>query len=86
MECPHCQEKLPSQECAHCRAEIPEDALYCPRCGEKLSQVEQPPVGKGTGDEWEDRVLCSDGTCIGVIGPDGKCKECGKPYKPGKGN
>jgi hypothetical protein len=30
-------------------------------------------------DEWDKRVLCSDGTCIGVIGPDGKCKECGKP-------
>jgi len=30
-------------------------------------------------DVWEDRVLCSDGNCIGVIGPDGKCKECGKP-------
>ena len=33
-----------------------------------------------TGDDWEDRRLCSDGTCIGVIGPDGRCKECGKPY------
>jgi hypothetical protein len=32
-------------------------------------------------DEWDNRVLCSDGNCIGVIGPDGKCKECGKPLK-----
>lgn len=30
--------------------------------------------------DWENRKLCSDGNCIGVIGPDGKCKECGKPY------
>jgi hypothetical protein len=30
-------------------------------------------------DEWGNRVLCSDGNCIGVIGPGGKCKECGKP-------
>ena len=30
--------------------------------------------------EWEQRTLCSDESCIGVIGPDGKCKECGKPY------
>lgn len=29
-------------------------------------------------DDWDKRVLCSDGACIGVIGPDGKCKECGK--------
>jgi hypothetical protein len=28
--------------------------------------------------DWENRVLCSDENCIGVIGPDGKCKECGK--------
>jgi hypothetical protein len=31
--------------------------------------------------EWEKRVLCTDGNCIGVIGPDGRCKECGKPYE-----
>ena len=29
--------------------------------------------------EWEQRTLCSDESCIGVIGPDGRCKECGKP-------
>jgi hypothetical protein len=32
-------------------------------------------------DKWENRVLCSDGNCIGVIGSNGKCKECGKPYE-----
>ena len=32
-------------------------------------------------DNWENRILCSDESCIGVIGPDGRCKECGKPYK-----
>ena len=31
-------------------------------------------------DDWENRVLCSDESCIGIIGPDGRCKECGKPY------
>ena len=31
--------------------------------------------------EWKHRVLCSDGNCIGVIGPDGSCKECGKKYE-----
>lgn len=31
--------------------------------------------------EWEKRRLCSDGNCIGVIGADGRCKECGKPSK-----
>ena len=32
-------------------------------------------------DDWDKRRLCSDGNCIGVIGPDGNCKECGKPYE-----
>ena len=27
-----------------------------------------------------ERVLCSDDTCIGLVGPDGKCKVCGTPY------
>lgn len=30
--------------------------------------------------DWQNRILCSDESCIGVIGPDGRCKECGKPY------
>lgn len=31
--------------------------------------------------DWERRILCIDEKCIGVIGPDGKCKECGRPYE-----
>jgi hypothetical protein len=31
-------------------------------------------------NDWDDRTLCSDGNCIGIIGADGRCKECGKPY------
>ena len=30
------------------------------------------------GSEWENRRLCPDGNCIGIIGPDGRCRECGK--------
>ncbi len=32
-------------------------------------------------DHWANRRLCPDGNCIGVIGPDGRCKECGRPDK-----
>jgi hypothetical protein len=28
--------------------------------------------------EWDQRQLCPDGTCVGVIGPDGTCKVCGR--------
>jgi len=31
--------------------------------------------------DWDNRILCSDGNCIGVIGPDGHCRECGKKYE-----
>jgi hypothetical protein len=31
-------------------------------------------------NEWEQRTLCSDGNCIGIIGADGRCKVCGLPY------
>ena len=37
--------------------------------------------GDDDGDiDWENRTLCVDESCIGVIGPDGRCKECGKPW------
>lgn len=42
------------------------------RSGKKKSRIDL---------EWENRALCSDGNCIGIIGPDGRCKECGKPYE-----
>jgi hypothetical protein len=29
------------------------------------------------------RQLCPDGSCIGVIGPDGRCTECGAPETSG---
>jgi hypothetical protein len=31
------------------------------------------------GVDLDDRVLCPDGNCTGII-IDGKCSECGKPY------
>jgi len=34
--------------------------------------------------EWEKRTLCVDESCIGVIGPDGRCKECGKAFENGR--
>lgn len=44
--------------------------------------MESDALGEETASaaDWDNRRLCSDGSCIGVIGPDGRCKECGKPY------
>ncbi len=33
---------------------------------------------EGAAGDLDDRKLCPDGACIGVIGPDGRCKVCGK--------
>lgn len=55
---------------------------------------EPPPGARDPGEDfdsegtpedsdWENRRLCSDGNCIGVIGPDGRCKECGRPEAGG---
>ena len=47
---------------------------------EVTSDSEQEIETEVTDDEWSQRTLCSDESCIGVIGPDGRCKECGNPY------
>jgi hypothetical protein len=44
------------------------------------SKVKDIAMKTTVSDAWGERTLCSDESCIGVIGPDGRCKECGKPY------
>jgi hypothetical protein len=34
--------------------------------------------GMPDGDEFDARQLCPDGNCTGLLGPDGRCKVCGK--------
>jgi hypothetical protein len=41
----------------------------------------EPNAGAADTSDWKNRRLCSDENCIGVIGPDGRCKECGKPFQ-----
>ena len=48
---------------------------------EEDEDIEEHDAEALTDSEWEQRTLCSDESCIGVIGPDGRCKECGKPYE-----
>jgi hypothetical protein len=42
------------------------------------------PIGANLEDTeftLEGRVLCGDDACIGTIGPDRRCKLCGRPYE-----
>jgi hypothetical protein len=41
----------------------------------------EPDIPETDDIDWENRQLCVDGNCIGIIGSDGRCKECGKPAK-----
>ena len=42
---------------------------------------EQFADADASGNDWDDRTLCVDGNCIGVVGPDGRCKVCGKAHR-----
>jgi hypothetical protein len=46
--------------------------------GDDLS-AEPPDADSAEDSDWENRVLCSDENCIGIMGPDGRCTACGKP-------
>lgn len=51
--------------------------------GEDDATADDAPLGEASADGSSGfdskRRLCSDDTCIGVIGPDNRCTECGKP-------
>ncbi len=40
--------------------------------------AESAPAGHAGFQAWSTRALCPNGTCIGVIGEDGRCKVCGQ--------
>jgi len=83
MKCPHCEKEIPGSPCPKCGEAVFEDANYCMACGtplkEELKEVPRyDDVFDEDGDfDLEDRVLCPDGTCTGII-IDGKCTECGR--------
>jgi hypothetical protein len=78
MECPHCNKEIPGIECSHCGTMVPEESQFCMKCGKSLVGGPEPEYDDEEDFDPEERVLCSDGTCTGII-IDGKCSECGKP-------
>jgi hypothetical protein len=52
-------------------------------CGSKLKERSEEVIVDDIGFDPETRILCPDGTCTGII-IDGRCIECGKPFKKGK--
>lgn len=66
--------------CHECQEIIPDISRYCLHCGVLLNLSADQEIAQQTGDEqidWDNRVLCSDGTCTGTV-VNGKCRICGK--------
>jgi RNA polymerase subunit RPABC4/transcription elongation factor Spt4 len=81
MKCSHCGQLISGRICPTCGSEVLPESLFCHRCGVKLENPaaqSSPPDEEGI--DFSKRVLCSDGTCIGVVDEKGFCKVCGKPY------
>jgi hypothetical protein len=63
---------------------VPPDDTELEETADASAKTAEPTNGDSPPDsDWESRTLCSDESCIGVIGPDGCCKECGKPFEKG---
>ncbi len=79
MRCPDCGNEIPHEVCPHCSGHSPSGSKFCCRCGQPLPDEKEKEVIVEETD-FSKRKLCSDGSCIGVIGKNGKCQICGKPY------
>ena len=80
MKCPHCGEEIPGSPCPECSAMNLEGANYCMECGFSLGQEDVDSSEGDNGFDLEDRILCPDGTCTGII-VNGRCTECGKAVR-----
>jgi hypothetical protein len=70
--------------CHKCNMTIPDESRYCMYCGIFLKIPEKKEIEDGEID-WENRILCSDGTCTGTI-VDRKCTVCGTPSAGDRGS
>lgn len=76
MICEKCAGEIKTILCKKCEREVLPLGEYCYFCGAHLKEtdeMEEEPL------DLSSRILCSDGTCIGVV-ENGVCKLCGKPY------
>jgi hypothetical protein len=77
MKCPHCSKEIPGKECPHCNTVIPAESRYCIECGIDMEGTPEDIEVEDSDPDFENRVLCPDGTCTGII-IDSRCCECGK--------
>lgn len=78
MICEKCEKDIETVLCKGCGGTIIKLGHYCYACGNELEE----PVEEKEETDFSNRILCSDGTCIGIVDEKGICKICGKPYTP----
>ena len=86
LTCDVCGHEMESLTCGECGAENLPNARFCSFCGRQFPEetpAEKKSKKKSRDDPYdlENRILCSDDTCIGIINEQGVCTECGRPYK-----
>jgi len=83
--CEVCGHETEGLVCAACQGENLTVAKFCCHCGERLFDpaAQGRSSAKPSDDPYDldNRVLCSDESCIGIINEDGVCTECGRPLE-----
>ncbi|MDR2946098.1 MAG: hypothetical protein LBV79_05070 [Candidatus Adiutrix sp.] len=77
LECENCGHTPAHAHCPACDEAVPQWAKFCPHCGREMKR-EQAPAPEGDPFAMENRRLCPDGSCIGILDADGRCVVCGK--------
>jgi hypothetical protein len=85
ITCDACGHELSARLCPECRDHSPANAVFCCHCGRKFPKGDAA-VKKADVDPFDpdNRVLCGDGACIGVIDENGLCTECRRPLSESK--
>jgi hypothetical protein len=76
-KCPHCDQEIPGKLCPLCGETTPASGRYCMKCGSSLLDTGPAPRDEDDELDLENRVLCPDGTCTGIV-VTGRCTVCGR--------